>query len=224
MTANDLVGSTFIATVVNEGRYVVAWPGKENPISNGQKLANINGGIHAEQFATLSWGYEINSDIPCEIVKAAIPKPPKKEDRPMQIKDAKVGDKIKVPITDLNYFTFAESFLVKGSYIKATVLEQGPNGTIVIGWNETDRVVSDMTKKPMSSRPELHKKHPKLSFVVDINPDVPCEKIVGTIKRSKKPASFGLLLGGIAAGAGISRLSTRQSGKALVSLAKKAAR
>jgi hypothetical protein len=137
------------------------------------------------------------------------------------IKNAKVGDRIKVPITEENYFTFSEEYLATGNYIVATVLEQSPGGMTIIGWDESKkhaRVIAN--SKTHVAEAYLDKGYGKLSHSILINGNVPYEKIVATVKRKVPQKSLGLLLGSIVAGAGVSRLSSRKM-KGTVSLAKR---
>jgi hypothetical protein len=141
----------------------------------------------------------------------------------MYIREAKVGDKIKVPITAGNSFTFGSEYLDQGSFIIATVLQQNGHDTI-IGWSEDkkgSRIISDWNKASLDKLPHFKKQYPKLTYSVTIASDVPCEKVVATIQRKTPQKSIGLLLGSIVAGAGVSRLSSRRRGKG-ASLVKKA--
>ena len=131
----------------------------------------------------------------------------------MQIKDAKPGDRIKVPITkdtDARFsYDYDGKYIASGSYIEAIIIEEGGTSyTTLIGWSD-ERPITEYTKFNLSTRPELEKKFPKLKYGISINSDVRCELIVTPKKNSTN--SVGFLLACISAGAGLSLMTQNHS-------------
>lgn len=130
----------------------------------------------------------------------------------MLIEEAKIGDRIKVPYSTGNYFSFDRggTDMEEGRFIIATVLSAPSFGEMIIGW-ETDKHPTAGTYFPIDkeTKPEYHKRFPKLKHGCRICTSVRVEPA----KAQKDPAALGWLLPLAAMGAAISQYASCSSSK-----------
>ena len=130
----------------------------------------------------------------------------------MKLKDAKVGDKVKLPLDPYNSFTmgYSGSEIKAGKYLIATVLEQSSYDTLV-AWNDnkaTETYGQEYLTKTKAEATRLDKKARSLSkqlpYAMKLNAEVHCEMVSSTKEGS---SAFPLLLALVGIGAGISTMA-----------------
>lgn len=130
----------------------------------------------------------------------------------MQIKDAKVGDRIKIPFNGSSFIN-SQSLLDNGEFLTVTVIHEYIDGGLIIAWDD-ERYVNgryNLNTDPFLKKyvdDKLRKKFAKLQWAYHIIPESPCELIKTTQADAK---TVGFLLACIGAGAGLSAFAAPSS-------------
>ena len=128
------------------------------------------------------------------------------------IKDAKAGDRIRIPIDDGRYLTMDRDgkYLAKKQWVEVFVVEKADSfGNVFIAWDSKSQLIANVGYLNIKGS-EHEKEYPALDRYINVNSEMPC------LFLPKKSSNPGFLLALIGAGAALSQLTSTSKEQQIV--------